>query len=128
MPSATQASRSATSSANAPYCPGANEFIWISFSPQAGSEQAGKRPALVLSPRAYNEKSRLCVVVPITNQDKGYPFEVALPGNCGVSGVALADQVRSLSWEARHASFISAASEPFTQHVRAKIKASLGIP
>jgi mRNA interferase MazF len=127
MTNATQANRSGTSSGNAAYCPDANELIWISFTPQAGTEQAGQRPAVVLSPRSYNQKSGLCVVCPITNKAKGYPFEVELPLGCGVTGVALTDQVKSLSWQARNARFISAAPEPFTIHVRAKIKALLGI-
>jgi mRNA interferase MazF len=77
--------------------------VWLDLNPQAGHEQAGRRPAVVLSPRRYNERSGLAIFCPITSQVKGYPFEVVLPAGCGASGVILADQVRSLDWVARRA-------------------------
>jgi mRNA interferase MazF len=77
----------------------------MDFDPQSGHEQAGRRPALVVSPSAYNEKIGLALLCPITNQAKGYPFEVALPKGLGVSGVILADQIKSLDWKSRHAEF-----------------------
>jgi mRNA interferase MazF len=77
--------------------------VWLDLHPQAGHEQAGRRPAVVLSPRRYNERSGLAIFCPITSQVKGYPFEVVLPAGCGASGVILADQVRSLDWVARRA-------------------------
>src|SRR4051794_34807039 len=86
-----------------PYCPDAGEIIWGDFNPQAGREQAGRRPALVLSPRRYNEAALLCVVCPITGQQKNYPFEVALPDGGAIVGVILADHIKSLSWGARNA-------------------------
>jgi mRNA interferase MazF len=76
-------------------------MVWISMDPQAGHEQAGRRPALVLSPFPYNRKTGLALLCPITSQVKGYPFEVALPEGSPVRGVVLADQVKSLDWSAR---------------------------
>ncbi len=88
------------------YSPDRGDVVWISLSPQAGHEQAGRRPALVLSPRAYNRKVGLAICCPITNQIKGYPFEVAVPAGLKVTGAALSDQVKSLDWRARRAEFI----------------------
>jgi len=86
-----------------PNIPDSGDFIWITFDPQAGHEQAGRRPALVLSPRTYNQKSGFALVCPMTNQAKGYPFDVAVPRGHGVTGVVLADQVKSVDWQARRA-------------------------
>ncbi|MCL6642055.1 MAG: endoribonuclease MazF [Candidatus Bipolaricaulota bacterium] len=83
--------------------PDRGDVVWILLSPQAGREQAGRRPALVLSPAAYNRKVGLALLCPITNQVKGYPFEVRLPQGLPVTGVILADQVKSLDWRARKA-------------------------
>lgn len=88
------------------YVPDRGDAIWLELNPQAGHEQAGRRPALVLSPRAYNERVGLALVCPITNQAKGYPFEVEIPAGHKVTGVVLADQVKSLDWVARRAVFI----------------------
>lgn len=85
------------------YVPDSADLVWLTFDPQAGHEQSGRRPALVLSPRLYNQKSGLALVCPITNQAKGYPFEVAIPGGRGLTGVILADHVRSVDWKARRA-------------------------
>ena len=82
--------------------PERGDVVWLDFTPQRGHEQAGRRPALVLSPRAYNDKVGLAIVCPITGQKKGYPFEVDIPDGHGVTGVILADQVRSLDWRARN--------------------------
>jgi mRNA interferase MazF len=87
--------------------PDRGDIVWLSFDPQAGHEQAGRRPAVVLSPLAYNSKVGLAICCPITNQIKGYPFEERLPDGLGVTGVILADQVRSLDWQARQAQFIA---------------------
>ena len=84
------------------YVPSRGDIVWLSFTPQAGREQAGHRSALVLSPRAYNGKTSLALMCPITSRVKGYPFEVALPSPSTVSGVVLADQIKSLDWRARH--------------------------
>jgi mRNA interferase MazF len=87
------------------YAPDAGDVIWLTFSPTAGHEQAGRRPALVLSPAAYNARVGLAICCPITNHVKGYPFEVELPEGLPVSGAILADQVRSVDWRSRHAEF-----------------------
>ena len=87
------------------YCPKRGDIVWLAFDPQAGSEQAGRRPALVLSPESYNRKVGLALFCPITTKAKGYPFEVTLPDNIKVSGVILSDQLRNLDWKARKASF-----------------------
>ncbi|MEO8275134.1 MAG: endoribonuclease MazF [Thermoanaerobaculia bacterium] len=86
-----------------PYSPDRGDIVWISFDPQAGHEQAGRRPAVVISPRAYNARVGLALLCPVTSQVKGYPFEVALPAGLTVAGVALADQIKSLDWRARKA-------------------------
>lgn len=121
-----RARRSATSS-DRPYCPDAGDLVWIDFDPQTGREQAGRRPALVLSPRRYNAAARLCVVCPITSQRKDYPFEVPLSDRGPITGFALADHLKSLSWDARKASFAAKASETSIADVKAKIVALLQI-
>jgi mRNA interferase MazF len=85
------------------YVPDRGDVVWITLDPQAGSEQAGRRPAVVLSPAAYNGRVGLALLCPVTRQVKGYPFEVQIPGGLAVSGVILADQVKSLDWRARRA-------------------------
>jgi len=87
------------------YVPRRGDIVWLSFTPQAGHEQAGRRPALVLSPSAYNGKVGLALFCPITSRVKGYPFEVAVPEGLAVTGVVLADQVKSLDWRVRQAEF-----------------------
>ena len=87
----------------AAYCPKRGDVVWISLNPQAGHEQAGHRPALVLSPEAYNRKVGLALLCPLTSQVKGYPFEVTIPGGLKVSGAILSDQVKCLDWKARQA-------------------------
>jgi mRNA interferase MazF len=83
------------------YVPEQGDAVWITLDPAAGHEQAGRRPALVLSPAAYNGRVRLALMCPITNQAKGYPFEVPIPEGLAVTGVALADQVKNLDWSVR---------------------------
>jgi len=87
------------------YIPDSGDIIWITFNPQAGHEQAGRRPALVLSPAAYNGKVGLTILCPITSQVKGYPFEVIIPAGLDISGAILSDQVKSLDWKVRKAEF-----------------------
>lgn len=89
------------------YIPSRGDAIWLTFNPQAGHEQAGRRPAVVLSPQSYNEKVSLLLACPITSQRKNFPFEVALPDGLGVTGVVLSDHVKSLDWRARDAVFIA---------------------
>jgi mRNA interferase MazF len=119
--------RSVTSSDKSAYCPEAGDIIKISFDPQAGREQAGSRPALVLSPRLYNERARLCVLCPVTNQIKGYPFEVAIPDGYKVTGAVLSDHVKSLSWESRNSEFLCSAPGGIIEEVKAKIRVLLKI-
>lgn len=97
--------------------------MWLSFNPQAGHEQAGRRPALVVSPKAYNQRTGLALVCPITTRAKGYPFEVLLPDDSPVTGVVLADQVKSLDWQARRAEIESRASDDVIEEVLAKLSA-----
>src|SRR5437588_8570531 len=106
--------------------PDAGDLIWLSFTPQAGREQAGRRPALVLSPRAYNEKVGLCLVCPVTHQAKGYAFEVALPAGLAVQGVVLADHIKSADWRERGSERIAAAPADVLDEVRAKLRQLLG--
>src|SRR4030042_4662464 len=84
------------------YVPQCGELVWITLNPQAGHEQAGRRPAVVLSPRSYNSKTGLAILCPITSQIKNYPFEVLLPSGLPVRGAILSDQVKSLDWRARN--------------------------
>jgi mRNA interferase MazF len=85
------------------YVPDRGEIVWINLNPQAGHEQAGRRPAVVVSPRSYNGRVGLALLCPITSQVKDYPFEVALPPGLPVAGVVLADQIKNLDWRARRA-------------------------
>jgi len=85
------------------YCPKRGDVVWLSLTPHSGHEQAGRRPALTLSPESYNRKVGLALFCPITTRAKGYPFEVALPDGLKATGVVLADQVKSLDWGARDA-------------------------
>lgn len=85
------------------WTPDAGDLVWLSFDPQAGREQAGRRPALVLSPSNYNRRSGLAIVCPITSHVKGYPFEVGLPQGFPITGMVLADHVKSLDWRKRRA-------------------------
>ncbi|MBD2773537.1 endoribonuclease MazF [Iningainema sp. BLCCT55] len=97
--------------------PQQGDIIWINFTPQTGREQAGRRPALVISPTRYNRKVGLALVCPITTKVKGYPFEVPIPEGLVVSGVVLADQVKSFDWQARQAEFACKAPSEFTVDV-----------
>lgn len=96
-------------------------MIWITLNPQAGHEQAGRRPALVLSPAAYNGKVGLAILCPITNQVKGYPFEVTIPADTDVTGVILADQVKSLDWKARNAARMATLPSTTVSEVLSKL-------
>lgn len=110
------------------YVPDAGHLVKLSFDPQAGHEQAGWRPAIVLSPASYNRKSGLAVVAPITNQGKGYPFEVPLPRGLKITGFVLADALRNVDWQARKARFEDAAPAGVLYAVRERIALLLGIP
>lgn len=108
------------------YVPDTGDIVWLQFDPQAGHEQGGHRPALVLSPAAYNVKKSLMVCCPLTTKVKGYPFEVLITTE-GQAGAVLADQVKSLDWRVRKAKRKGAVSDEAVQEVRAKIKALLQI-
>lgn len=110
----------------AAYTPDRGDLVWLEFTPQTGSEQAGGRPALVVSPRVYNGKVGLALFCPITSTVKGYPFEVLLPEGGGVVGVVLADQLKSLDWRARKAKLIERASPDVLTMVTARILPLLG--
>lgn len=88
------------------YIPQCGDAVWITLNPQAGHEQAGRRPAVILSPQNYNGKIGLAILCPITKQIKGYPFEVLIPEGLPVAGAILSDQVKSLDWRARDAELI----------------------
>lgn len=103
------------------YVPERGDVVWLSFNPQAGHEQAGRRPAVVLSPKAYNRKVGLAILCPITNQNKGYPFEVSLPQEAEVTGVILSDQVKSLDWRVRKAEIKARLPEEVISDVLAKL-------
>ena len=107
------------------YVPQRGEAIWISLNPQAGHEQAGRRPGVVLSPASYNGKVGLALCCPITSQVKGYPFEVLLPEGLEVSGVVLSDQMKTLDWRARRAEFICELPDPTVMEVLAKSRTLL---
>ena len=109
-----------------PHVPDGGNIVWLAFNPQTGHEQAARRPALVLSPRAYNGKSGLALVCPITSRAKGYPFEVALPAKGRVTGVVLADQVKSLDWRARRAAFAGRTSASVLGEVLDRLEILLG--
>jgi mRNA interferase MazF len=108
-----------------PYIPERGDTVWLDFHPQTGHEQTGRRPAVVLSPQDYNGKVGLALFCPITTRVKGYPFEVALPTDCGVTGVVLADHVKSLDWRARRAEFICRLSAPVIADILARLSAIL---
>ena len=101
--------------------------MWLNFTPQSGREQAGHRPALVISPRAYNQKVGLAVCCPITSNVKGYPFEVVLPKGLAVGGAVLADHLKNLDWRTRNAQFKGRAPRVVLDEVLAKISALLSI-
>ena len=103
------------------YVPDRGDVVWLQFNPQAGHEQAGRRPALVVSPKSYNQKVGLALFCPITSHIKGYPFEVVLPRECKASGAILADQIKNLDWRIRQAKRISRAPKEVVKEGLAKI-------
>ncbi len=107
------------------FIPQRGDIVWINMQPQAGHEQSGRRPAIVLSPAAYNDKVGLAILCPITNQIKGYPFEVILPKGLKINGVILSDQVKCLDWKIRRAEFCDKAPDYVIAEVLKKIKVLL---
>jgi len=108
------------------YIPDRGDLVWLDFTPQAGHEQRGKRPALVLSPKIYNEKSSLCIVLPITSKIKGYPFEVSLPKGLEIEGVILSDQIKNLDYRAREIAFVSKLPDSTLRSVQKNVMALVG--
>jgi len=104
------------------YVPSRGEIIWLEFNPQVGHEQSGLRPALVISPQQYNRKVGLGLFCPITSQIKGYPFEVRIPDNLEIKGVILADQIKSLDWQARNAMLIYKLPDEIFEEVIVKLR------
>ena len=104
------------------YIPDRGDIIWINFDPQVGHEQAGQRPALVVSRRIYNRASELLICLPIRSRRKGYGFEVPLPRNFEVKGVVLADQIKSMDWRLREARFFAKAPDSVLADTLGKVK------
>jgi mRNA interferase MazF len=109
------------------YVPDVGDLVWLTFDPHAGHEQRGRRPALILSPRVYNAKTRLAIACPITSHTKGYPFEVSLPHDAAVTGVVLADHVRNLDWNVRQVKFAGTAPIEVVADVREKVRVLIGL-
>ena len=107
------------------YVPDRGHVVWLDFDPQAGHEQAKRRPAVVLSPASYNGVTSLALCCPVTSQVKGYPFEVAMPAGMKVQGVALADQVRSLDWRVRNATYLDMLPAPSVALILGRARALL---
>lgn len=108
------------------WTPEAGDLVWLSFDPQAGREEAGRRPALVLSPSSYNRRSGLALVCPITSHVKGYPFEVGLPQGLPITGVVLADHVKSLDWRKRRAELVGRVPPDILRDVLDRVAPLLG--
>ncbi len=109
------------------YFPERGDAVWLNLNPQSGREQAGRRPVLIVSPLAYNKKVGLALVCPITNQAKGYAFEVEIPKNLKVKGVVLSDHIKSADWKARNIEFICRISEEVVEEVIEKLDTLLKI-
>jgi mRNA interferase MazF len=103
------------------YVPRRGDVVWITLFPQSGHEQSGRRPAIILSPEAYNARVGLALFCPVTSRVKGYPWEVRIPEGLAVSGVVLADQVKSLDWRTRSASLICTLPEPTVIEILGKL-------
>ncbi len=110
------------------YVPDRGPVVWLDFDPQTGHEQAGRRPALVLSPRIYNRPSGLALLCPITNQSKGYPYEVEIPDGTGVNGVILADQIKNMAWKQRRAAFLCNLPAEVLEEVLEKLLTLIDLP
>ena len=96
------------------FVPDVGDFVWLNFDPQVGREQAGRRLALVVSPKDYNQTVGLALVCPVTSQVKGYPFEISAPPGTPIKGVILADHIKSVDWKARNAAYIRDAPRGLT--------------
>jgi mRNA interferase MazF len=103
------------------YVPARGDIVWLDFNPRVGHEQAGKRPALVISPEEYNEKVGLALFCPITSKEKGYPFEIKIDIKNKIKGVILSDQLKSLDWRKRNAKYITRAGKKVMEDVIEKV-------
>lgn len=112
---------------SAMYQPDRGHFVMMQFTPNAGTEQGGHRPALILSPKSFNIATGLVLACPVTNQIKGSPWEVPLPRGVGVTGAVLSNQVRSLDWIARGATFRSEATHDLLCEVLGRLEAILAL-
>jgi mRNA interferase MazF len=126
-PRPTGAAGPAGKSGRQAYVPDIGDLVWLDFDPQAGHEQRGRRPALILTPSRYNALSGLCQACPITSRIKGYPFETLLPLGGAISGAILCDQLRSLDWRERRAEFAGQVPASVLAEVRDKLGALLGL-
>lgn len=107
------------------YTPNRGDIVYLNFDPTKGREQQGHRPAFIISPLDYSQKTSLALFMPITKQQKGYPFEVVLPPGLKIQGVILADQIKCLDWKARGVQFVESVSEETIEEVQAKIEVLL---
>jgi len=109
------------------YVPDAGDLVWLTFDPQSGREEAGRRPALILSPAAYNARAGLAIACPITTRVKGYPFEVPLAADSPVTGVILADHVKSIDWRSRRAERAGRVPDETLADTRERLRPLLGL-
>jgi len=112
---------------SSPYCPDIGDLVWLDFDPVVATEQADRRPALILTPRPYNELTGRCLASPITSRQRGWSFELAVPPDMPISGVMLVDQLRTLSWRERGAKLIGKIPEQTLDEVRHHIAALIGL-
>jgi mRNA interferase MazF len=107
------------------YVPERGDAVWLNFNPQSGHEQAGRRPAVCISPSLYNKKVGLALFCPVTSRIKGYPFEVSIPKNLKISGVVLSDQIKNLDWRARNIEFIAKLPNSMVEETLKKVRTLL---
>jgi mRNA interferase MazF len=109
------------------YVPEAGDFVWLTFDPKVGHEQRGRRPALILSPRAYNESAGLALACPVTSRIKGYTFEAAIPLGGAIVGAVLCDQIKNIAWRERGAEFAARAPDSVVADTRERLRPLLGL-
>ncbi|MEB3224853.1 MAG: endoribonuclease MazF [Synechococcus sp.] len=107
---------------NQVYIPRRGDLVFLDFNPTKGHEQSGHRPACVISPQTYNARTSLALLIPITKQQKGYPFEVPLPPDLQIQGVILVDQIKCLDWQVRQVQFVETVPQNIVEEVQAKLK------
>jgi mRNA interferase MazF len=111
-----------------PYVPDAGDLVWLDFNPQAGREQAGLRPAVILSPRYFNLRTSLAFACPISSKVKGYQFQIVLPPGLAVRGAVLCEHMRSLDWRVRKVSYLDRMPDDLLAQVRGVVRTIAGIP